>query len=91
MQNTCQRSLWNYQQIVKEIVDLLTFNAGIKSLRANAAWPDFLLAILLFEPWILLIYAWKTNTCNNYSFSLLIMYAISYMFRDYIAIFRERS
>jgi hypothetical protein len=29
-------------------------------------------------------------TRNNYSFSLLIMYGISYMFRHYIAIFRER-
>jgi hypothetical protein len=31
-----------------------------------------------------------TNTPIN-SFSLLIMYGISYMFRYYIAIFRERS
>jgi hypothetical protein len=43
-----------------------------------------LLGILLLEPWISLIYAWKTNKCNNYSFSLLIMYGISYMFRHYI-------
>jgi hypothetical protein len=28
----------------------------------------------------------KTNKCNNYSFSLLIMYGSSYMFRHYIAI-----
>jgi hypothetical protein len=33
----------------------------------------------------------KTNTYTNYSFSLLIMYGSSYMFRHYIAIFRERS
>jgi hypothetical protein len=46
---------------------------------------------LLLEPWILLMYAWKINKCNNYSFSLLIMYGISYMFRHYIVILRERS
>jgi hypothetical protein len=28
---------------------------------------------------------------NNYSFSLLIMYGSSYMFRQYIAILTERS
>src|SRR5215510_5286297 len=33
----------------------------------------------------------KTNKYTNYSFSLLIMYGSSYMFRPYIAIFRERS
>jgi hypothetical protein len=48
-----------------------------------------------FASWtvILLIYtyAWKTNKCNNCSFSFLIMYVISYMFRHYIAILRERS
>src|SRR5215468_10160374 len=55
--------------------------------------PDeiFLLGILLLEPCISLIYAWKTNKYTNYSFSLLIMYGSSYMFRNYIAIFRERS
>ena len=31
----------------------------------------------------------KTNKYINYSFSLLIMYGSSYMFRHYIAIFRE--
>jgi hypothetical protein len=31
------------------------------------------------------------NKYTNYSFSLLIMYGISYMFRHYIAIHRERS
>jgi hypothetical protein len=40
---------------------------------------------------ILLIYACKTNKYINYSFSLLIMYGISYMFRHHIAIIRERS
>jgi hypothetical protein len=33
----------------------------------------------------------KPNKYTNYSFSLLIMYGSSYMFRYYIAIFRERS
>jgi hypothetical protein len=33
----------------------------------------------------------KTNKYTNYSFSLLIMYGSSYMFRHYIVIFRERS
>jgi hypothetical protein len=33
----------------------------------------------------------KPKKYANYSFSLLIMYDISYMFRRYIAIIRERS
>jgi hypothetical protein len=33
----------------------------------------------------------KTNNCNNYSFSLLIMYGSSYMFRHYSVMFKERS
>jgi hypothetical protein len=33
----------------------------------------------------------KTNKYNNYSFSLLIIYGISYMFRFYVAILRESS
>jgi hypothetical protein len=45
---------------------------------------------LLLEPCISLIYAWKTNKYTNFSFSLLIMYVSSYMFRHYIAIFWER-
>jgi hypothetical protein len=36
-------------------------------------------------------YASKTNKRNNNSFSLLIMYGISYMFWHYIAILREHS
>jgi hypothetical protein len=52
---------------------------------------DFLLWILLLEQCISLIYAYKTNKYTNYSFSLLIIYGSSYMFRYYIAIFRERS
>jgi uncharacterized membrane protein (DUF2068 family) len=44
-------------------------------------------------PWDIheLLYAWKTNKCTNYSFNLLIKYGSSYMFRHYIATFRERS
>jgi hypothetical protein len=49
----------------------------------------FLLDILLLEPWISLIYAWKTNKYTNYLFSLLIMYGSPYMFRHYI--FKEHS
>jgi hypothetical protein len=52
---------------------------------------DFLLGILLLEPYISLIYAWKTNKYTNYSFILIIMYGSSYMFRHYIVILRERS
>jgi hypothetical protein len=52
---------------------------------------DFLLGILLLEPCISLIYAWKTIKYTDYSFGLLIMYGSSYMFRHYIAILRERS
>jgi hypothetical protein len=33
----------------------------------------------------------KTNKYTNYSSSLLIIYGSSYMFRHYIAIFRDRS
>jgi hypothetical protein len=51
----------------------------------------FLLDVLLLEPCISFIYAWKTNKYTNYSFSLLIMYSHCYMLRHYIAIFRERS
>jgi hypothetical protein len=50
-----------------------------------------LLGILLLEPCISLIYAWKTNKYNNYSFNLLIMYGISYTFRHYTAIITAYS
>jgi hypothetical protein len=61
------------------------------NLSAQRWWRDFLLGILLLEPWISLMYAWKANKYTNYSFSLLIMYGNSCMFRHYIAIFRDRS
>jgi hypothetical protein len=57
---------------------------------AQRCLTGFLLGILLLEPCISLIYAWKTNKYTNYSFSLLIMYGTSYMFRHYIGILRER-
>jgi hypothetical protein len=41
----------------------------------------YLLGILLLEPYISIIYALKPNKCNNYLFSLLTIYGISYMFR----------
>jgi hypothetical protein len=58
---------------------------------AQRCLTRFFMGILLLEPRISLIYAWKTNKCYNYSFSLLIMYGSSYMFRHYIAILRKRS
>jgi hypothetical protein len=58
---------------------------------AQRCLKKFFLGILIIEPCISLIYAWKTNKYTNYSFSLLIMYDISYMFRHYIAILRESS
>jgi hypothetical protein len=57
---------------------------------AQRCLTRFFLGTVLLEPWISLIYAWKTNKCNNNSFSLLIMYGSSDMFRHYIPIFRER-
>jgi hypothetical protein len=58
---------------------------------AQCCLTRFLLGILLLEPCISLIYALKTTKYTNYPFSLLIMYGSSYMFRHYIAIFRERT
>jgi hypothetical protein len=52
---------------------------------------SFFTGILLLEPCISFIYAWKMNKYTNYSFSLLIMYGSSYMFQHYIAIFRDCS
>jgi hypothetical protein len=77
------KNLWNAFQ-------LHSFNAGIKFLRVTM--PDEIFTgILLFEPWISLICEWKNNKYTYYSFSLLIMYGSSYVFRNYIAILRERS
>src|SRR5215510_14117394 len=42
---------------------------GIKSLCTTLPDRIFLLGILLLEPCILLIYAWKTNKYTNYSVS----------------------
>jgi hypothetical protein len=46
------------------------------NLSAQRCLTSFLLGNLFLEPCISLIYAWKTNKCNNYSFSLLIIYGI---------------
>jgi hypothetical protein len=62
-----------------------------KNLTSCIYGRDFLLWILLLEPCISLIYAWKNNKHTNYSFSLLIMYDSSYMFRQHNAIFRDQS
>jgi hypothetical protein len=51
---------------------------------ANRCLTRFFTGDLLLEPYISLIYAWKTNKCNKYSFSLLTMYSSSHMFRHYI-------
>jgi hypothetical protein len=57
---------------------------------AQRCLTRFFTGILLLEPCISVIYACKTNK-HNYSFSLLIMYGSTYMFRHYIAIPRESS
>jgi hypothetical protein len=62
-----------------------------RNLTAYMYGRDILLGILLLEPCISLIYAWKTNKYTYDSFSLLIIYGSSYIFRHYIAILRERS
>jgi hypothetical protein len=73
--------------------EFLCFNHLTPELNSphNIAWWDFLLQILLLEPCISLIYVRKANKCNYYSFSLLIMYGSSYMFRQDIASFRKDS
>jgi hypothetical protein len=58
---------------------------------AQSCLTRVLLGILLLEPFFSLTYVWKTNKYTNDSFTLLIMYGSSYMFRDYFAILRERS
>jgi hypothetical protein len=66
---------------------------GVLSKARNVTYiygQDILLRILLFEPCISLIFERKTNKYTNDSFSLLIMYGTSHMFRYYISIFRKR-
>jgi hypothetical protein len=75
---------------------LMSYICGAPSKARNLTyiyiyWRNFLLGILLLEPCISLIYAWKTNKYTNYSFSLLTMYGSSYLFQHYIAILRECS
>jgi hypothetical protein len=81
-----QKCAWRWN-----VIDTPPFNTGIKSLRATLPDEISLLGIMLLEPCISLICAWKSNKWNNYSLSLLIMYGSPYMFRHYIAILRERS
>jgi hypothetical protein len=76
------KSIWWGVQIINPLTPELNSSAQRCLTRI------FLLEILLHEPYIPIICARKTNKCNNYSFSLLITYSSSYMFRHYIAIFR---
>jgi hypothetical protein len=80
--------VWNKRGKLEGNINPLTLELNPSKQRSLTR---FLLGILLLEPCILLIYTWKTNKYTNYSFSLLIMYGSSYMFRHYIAIFRELS
>jgi hypothetical protein len=70
-----------------------SFNPLTSELNPSAqrCLTRFFTEILLLETCISLIYALKTNKYTNYSLSLLIIYGSSYMFRHYIAIFKERS
>jgi hypothetical protein len=79
------------QSVLRPLLTITSspFNAAIKFLRTTLTDKIFLLGILLLEPWISLMYAWKPNKCNNCSFRLLIIYGISYMFRYYIAIINK--
>jgi hypothetical protein len=82
---TARRDLW---------IAMYCFNPLTPELNPSAQrclTRFFLLEILLLEPCISLIYAWKTNKYTNYSFRLLIVYGTSYMIRHYIAILRECS
>jgi hypothetical protein len=74
-------------------ISFMFFNPLTPELNPSAqrCLTRFVTRDFLLEPCISLIYAWKTNKYTNYSFSLLIAYVISYMFRHYISILRERS
>jgi hypothetical protein len=88
-----QNYRWPFVRAVSVAVLFMGRQQIVTSHRASLlirVW-EFLLRILLLEPCISLIYAWKTNKYTNYWFSLLIMYGSWYMFRHYIAIVRERS
>jgi hypothetical protein len=62
--NICQ----NTQRHVTKYINPLTQELNSSAQRCLMS---FLLGILLLEPYISLIYAWKNNKCNNYLFSLL--------------------
>jgi hypothetical protein len=82
-----------YERLTLSLLMLYIYGAPSKArnLTSYIFGRYFLLGILLLEPCISLMYAWKTNKYTNYSLNLLIMYDISYMFWHYIAIPRERS
>jgi hypothetical protein len=84
----CDIQLYVYHMVHTSVSLHQPFNTGIKSIRATLPGEIFYWD---FASWTVhfLIYAWKTNKCNNYSFSLLIMYGSSYLFRHYIAILSE--
>jgi hypothetical protein len=86
LHSCCQR--WTIAQVLGSRINPSTPELNPSAQRCLTR---FLLGILLLEPCISFICAWKTNKCNNYSFNLWIVYSSSYMFRHYIAIFRERS
>jgi hypothetical protein len=77
---------WKYK-------DEMLFNPLTPELNPSAqrCLTKFFTGDFLLEPCISLINAWTTNKYTNYSFSLLIVYGSCYMFRHYIAVFRERS
>jgi hypothetical protein len=77
---------WSLLVCVLGILYWSLLNAWIKSLRATLLDKIFTVD---FSSWTVhfVNLCMKTNKCNNYSFSLLIMYCSSYMFRHYIAIF----
>jgi hypothetical protein len=81
-----QLKIW-FASVYEMLVNSLT--PGLNP-TAQRCLKRFLLEILLLETCISLIYAWKPNKCTKYSFSLLIMYGSSNMFRHYIVILRER-
>jgi hypothetical protein len=84
------QATFNFER-VHPVVFILTISLLMLYIYIYIYGRDILLGILLLEPCILLIYALKTNQYTNYSFSLLIIYGSSYMFRHYIFILRERS
>jgi hypothetical protein len=75
----------------RQLLDAVNPSTPELNPSAQRCLTRFFTGVLVLEPCISLIYALKTNKYTNYSFSLLIMYGNSYMFRHYIAVLRERS